>query len=229
MAKIQMGPCVTGIRGKIGGVSFQKNGYGISYRVNGVEVLTASINRQAARAAHKLASVTWSNVMTQAEQAAWRSHAVAHPAHDAWGNPIALSGFAQSIRYNINLVTVGFAPQTSPPASLAVSAVGSLAATATVAGAVLTADSVAIPPAAGEFLILKMSKPLSRGSAGLATHTTRAIVVPNPVTFPVDLMPYFLSRYGAAYAGQTLKLAATIINSANGAQGPEASTFVTFV
>lgn len=132
MAKVILGPLVSDIRNKLGGMVFTKSKYGNTIRKRVKPTNPKSTLQVTNRGNFKIASQAW-DALTQTLQAAWVAWAASNSTTDKFGGTKALSANAAFVRYQRLRATVGLALSTAvpgpigayPPAPTAAAAVSS--------------------------------------------------------------------------------------------------------
>lgn len=120
MASIHTGSIVTDIRGSVGSETYSRNRGGLYVRKRAGAEFNTGTRREEVRDRLTELSGMWSAVLTDQQQADWRSYAHQYPRPNKWGTRILVSGYntfikANWYRYRDTLV-LGFpdAPTTPP-------------------------------------------------------------------------------------------------------------------
>jgi hypothetical protein len=106
MARVQYGAIVTKIQGKVGGMTFQDNGFGntlkfvgrVVYRVRSAS--TPGVSKRQMNLAVARASQRWYN-LTQDQRNSWNNYALAYPQYARNSNTSSLSGYYVFMKRNL--------------------------------------------------------------------------------------------------------------------------------
>lgn len=104
MALFKAGPLASEIRGSIGGTVFARNKGGLYMRARTVGINPQSVRQVAVRSVFGDLAQAWSNVLTDAQRAAWELYAANVPLINALGEPRNVSGQNMFIRSNALLI-----------------------------------------------------------------------------------------------------------------------------
>lgn len=114
MAIVQLGQFVTGIRGSIGGNTYQKNGAGTIIRTRSNPRSTSTINQQLSHQRHQKRLVAWSGLALSDRQQ-WNAYASLYPKQNKFGVSKRITGQNWFESVNSNLEIIGQPLLTLPP------------------------------------------------------------------------------------------------------------------
>jgi len=106
MARVKYGSIVAEIKGKIGGLVFQKCGNALSVRTNLIHNPPTSIAAKDSRNQFSNIALAWSS-LSQSVKSQWAAVASTFPAFDNFGHPMVLNGYQSFIRVNRMLAMHG--------------------------------------------------------------------------------------------------------------------------
>lgn len=162
MAKILPGPNSGEIRGKMGGVVYSRNRYGLYVRTKSSPVNPQSARQNAIRAAFTQISQRWRDTLTAAERAAWSDYAQETPFVDSLGNTQVLAGNAMYARFNVPWIDIGGTEVDTAPVTPGAAPMLTFTITGdTVAGIQITAFAPTLANA-DRIIGLKCSAPVSQ-------------------------------------------------------------------
>lgn len=195
--------------GSIAGTTSSHNRAGQYTRNRRSPVQPVGTGRRAfIRQAFGASSSGWA-ALTVAEQAAWASYADSFPITDALGQSIKLTGQQMYVSITTQLLNCSQAPVTAPPVTNAVFSAGLPTFTAVSAGAITVTPTGT--GAAGDFLLIAFSRPLSAGRSFNATYWQYTHVAGNSVVPIVATTPYH-TQFGVPPVGSRIFLKATPVN-----------------
>jgi hypothetical protein len=194
--------------GSYAGVTSSHNRAGQYVRNRRTPTNSPSARRTFIRTAMRAASSGFS-ALTPSVQAAWASFADAHPRTDALGSSIKLTGHQQYVACAVALANAGGAAPSAPPVSASVfSASGSTGVMSVASGLVLTLSGLG---AAGDYLLIALSRPLPGARLFWKTFRQQAVVAGNAVTYTLTTADY-AALFGAPVAGQKVFVKLTPVN-----------------
>lgn len=101
MALVKLGPIVEEASGSESGTTFSRNRYGAYTRKRTTPVNPSSSRQQTIRNIFAAVAANWSDVLTDAQRAAWNLYGNSVVMQNALGQSIYLTGFAHYIRSNV--------------------------------------------------------------------------------------------------------------------------------
>lgn len=162
MAKILPGPLGVEPRGKLGGVVFSRNRYGLYVRVKSSPVNPNSPRQNSIRASFGAITTRWRDTLTPVQREAWCDYADETKKADVHGNLQALAGNAMYIGFNVPWTNIGETAVDDGPVTPGVGPMLSVTLTGnTTDGVQLTAFSPALE-LADRILILKCAAVVSQ-------------------------------------------------------------------
>lgn len=99
MARVKYGTIVTEIRGKVGGLVFQKCGSQLSMRVNPSKKIPSTTDAFYTRNRFVVLAKAWAQ-MSPEQKLSFTTQAPTYPTIDKWGNPIVLTAYQLFIYIN---------------------------------------------------------------------------------------------------------------------------------
>jgi hypothetical protein len=115
MALIKPGAGVAQISGSIAGTTFSRNRYGAYARNRSIPVNPNTSAQQKVRSTVSLLSNMWSQTLTAAQRAAWKTYADNVEVLNRLGDSVNLTGFNMYVRSNTALVYNDFDPVDDAP------------------------------------------------------------------------------------------------------------------
>lgn len=219
MAKTQLGPIVTDVRNKVGGVVFSKSPFGSTIRRKVSPVNPRSVNQNGIRANLSSGAKRFTNVLTSAQQDAWTAFAPLHQVHDVFGNLITLTGLQIFSQVNGVLHTIGAAHLDNPPADLMVGNPGVLSFVASSSGGTLTVNG-SLAAAANEHPVVFDSGPINPGKRFITGKLRLLQVFAAAAAGPWDIFTTHTAKYGGLIQNQSFFLGVVYAKDTNGAQSP---------
>jgi len=230
MAKVMFGPIVSDARKKIGGVVFSKSKFGayVRKKVSPVQPRTTSVRQ--VRANFTANSKAWSGTLDNAARLSFVQLAATLTKKDRFGQSQTLTGAQLYQSISRNLHTCGVAPLTVAPTDQAVSDIGGIvlaevvSETSPLTGPGITVDVTNVPQN-DECLVITAAAPQPAGRAFIGKGKFRIIKVFDPwpgspaISLPEDITADYEAKFGQLVVGQTIHLAANVINTTNGAAG----------
>lgn len=116
MARISLGPTVTGLRGTIGGITFSANSTSAYAKRRAQPPKSRTVYQQDQRGPWSAQAAAWA-ALSSSQRTAWTSFAAA-PAQqltDPFGNPYLASAWNWFTTINVRLTRAGLATRTDPP------------------------------------------------------------------------------------------------------------------
>lgn len=217
MAKIKFGAMVNDARGSVDGIVYSKNQYGGYARIKTSPVQPRSANQVAARAIFGALSTAFSNVLTDAQRAAWKLFAANNPVTDVFGNSQTLTALSMYQSVNAVLGHAGIARKDDPPANMNVTALLTAVVTATAAVPSMSVAFTATPLGANHKLYIYATEPLPGGVSFINNRLKFLTAGPAADVSPTDVISAYTARFGALAAGQKIGLLVCTVNTDNGA------------
>jgi len=176
------------IKGSISGVTFQQSPYGTVARNRTIPVNPNSPAQVAIRAAMSTMSGRWSNILSNAQRAAWEAYAAATPVLNKFGDSILISGRQFFLRYNNAITRLGGAPIDTAPATPGVAAEASLVLSASSIIGVNVVSSSIIPVGIGAILI-NTGIPVNFARNFYKAPFTQRSGITAATVFPLNIIP----------------------------------------
>ncbi|HUD44480.1 MAG TPA: hypothetical protein VMR41_02990 [Patescibacteria group bacterium] len=163
MASVQYGSIITGMKGNIGGQTFQNGNVAKVLRNKGYRKGTTSQTRQIQLTSLATVTSSWRAVGIN-NQGLWRASTGNWPFKDKFGNTYYGSGYQKYVAQNIALINLGFPIVVAPDTPLSADAPGTFSTAFTVGGSLLI--NWANTPTQDQFIQVFCSAPLSAGRNG---------------------------------------------------------------
>jgi hypothetical protein len=228
MAKILFGAIATDARGKVAGVVYSKNQFGGYIRQKVSPTQTPTTRRTLVRERLSGFAKQFSGDLTAAEVAAWNAFAKNNPVVDVFGRAQFLSGIQAFCRLNAVIENVGGSPITDPPASLSVTALTSIAVTATAGSPdVFSIAFGASPLAANVKLQVYATQPLPPGRTFTKPFLRWLAVSAAAQATPYNAAAAYLARFGAMTSGNKIGVRVNVVDATTGGQTPGLYSLVT--
>lgn len=160
--KIQLGDIVTDMRGKSGGMVYQKGKSGLIKRTKVTPVNPQSTAQQTQRGTFSSNSSAW-NGLTEAQRQSWLNGASEFPYSDIFGNRRTLSGNSLFVKLNTVLVNNGHGIVNSLPPKVNVPLVTAVSLAGDESASTLSLVFTDTPIPAGFDLVIEATPQLSAG------------------------------------------------------------------
>ena len=148
--------------------------------------------------------------LTSVQQAAWISAAASHPVTDSLGQSITLTGQQLFVSVNTALLNASAATVTAPPSTFAVfSVAGSSLSFSLATGLDVTLTTTG---AAGDFILIAPSRPMSAGRNFNKTFTQMDVEAGNAASASITTADYS-AQFGAPVVGQKVFVRVTPVSS----------------
>lgn len=195
MAKIKLGPFMSDIRNRIGGVVFSKNSAGNYIRRGVTPVNPQSVAQQLVRQFLTQVAQSWRG-LTEDQRKNWNEVTDSFKKTDIFGNSLAPTGFNLFTRLNRNLLEIGEPVITDAPLPVAVQGFLSLDLAANTTGATLQA---AFTPAIDAFtkVIVFATAPQSAGVSFVKAEFRKIKVLSTADASPDGLEAEYITKFGA--------------------------------
>lgn len=195
--------------GSQAGTTFSHNRAGQYTRSRRTPVNAPGTGRKGiVKAAFGAASSAWA-ALTSAVQASWTAYANSYPITDALGQSITLTGHQMFTAVNAMLQNCGAAISSTPPVSQTVGSPGAVTFTAVSAGAITVTPTGT--GAAGDFMLISFSAPLSSGVSFNATWWQATHVAGNSSAAYVATTAYH-AQFGIPAVGRRIFAKVTPVN-----------------
>jgi hypothetical protein len=215
MAKVKFSALIAEMRKKLNGSVFARNRGGAYLRTKVTPVNPQSIAQVGARNLLTQFSQSWRS-LTDAERLAWNGVVTQWATTDVFGDVVNPSGITLYIRLNINITLAGGTPLTTPPSPTGVTALGSVALTATATGDVFDVDTDLAAVPADTAAYLEATPMLSPGISN-ANSKFRTIATLSPATaFPNDAFANYIAKFGSLVPGQKVFVRVKYISQLTG-------------
>jgi hypothetical protein len=193
--KMKWGALVVDGRNKIGGHVASANRSGAYLRTKVTPVNPRSSFQVAVRARLASISSAWRG-LTSAQITAWNAAVSDYKKTDIFGDLQNPSGFNLFQRLNNNLVNIGVAQITTPPAptSVSVFASASLAAAAGAQTMIATVSPATLP--ANESVIVRATPAVSNGKTFVKSEFRQTEVIATIVAGSVNLAAAYIAKFG---------------------------------
>lgn len=226
--KAKFGAIVVDGRGKIGGHVASKNRAGSYFRTKVTPVNPSTVDQQNQR--NQLAGLSsgWRD-LTAAQRSAWNAAVGDYAKTDIFGDLRNPSGFNLYQRLNQNLLGVGIAVISDPPAAGAVDAFTSLSIDAANGTQTLTL-TFAAAIASGMSVKVFATPALSAGKSFVKSEYRLIDAIDNTDTSPYSAETAYIAKFGSiGAAGQKIFVKMVQVNETTGQAGIaiEASTIIT--
>ena len=219
MAKAKYGGGVQDLRGSIAGQVHSRNTYGNYIRQKVSPVQPRTQRQLEVRELFTTLSRRFSQVLTDAQQEAWRQAAASTPVRDVFGDSIALTGINLYTRLNSLRVLAGLEPLDTPPPVVEVSALENFNVAWDPSEESLTLSITPSPIPSGLYLFVWATEPLNPGVA-FVNHKLRLLTVLPPGTpSGQDLSTEYTRRFGRIIPGKAIYFAGELV-SETGWKGP---------
>lgn len=214
--KLKFGAIITDGRGKVGGQVVSKNKAG-AYLKNKVTPANPNTAYQIAKRANVTAiSQAWAG-LTDAQRSAWKAAVASYSKTDIFGDVKNPSGFNLFMWLNLNLLNVGSAQITSPPASSAVTSLTAVSVS-TLEGGTFDMSFAPTPVPADHALVVLASGSMSPGRSYSKSYMRQIAVLPHTATIsPADIFDAYSAKFGAPIVGKRIFVSAFLVNTTTGA------------
>lgn len=216
--KVQLGDIVTDMRGKSGGMVYQKGRYGLIKRTKVTPVNPQSTVQQTNRGLFASVSSAWRG-LTEAQRNSWKSAAPEFPFSDIFGNRQTLSGNSLYIKLNQVLEGLGIASNATAPDPVAVplAVVGTIAADAS--AHTLSIPFTDTPVPAGFELQIEATPQVSAGINFFKNKYKKLMAVDAAGTSPVSAGTAYEAMFGTLTSGTKLSVRAYFVSKTTGQVG----------
>lgn len=212
--KAEMGMMMTNVSGKLGGQVATKGRNGLNIRTKVKPINRRTTSQVDVRSLLATVSQAWKG-LTDAQRNAWTSAAQNFTHTNNFGQKFKPTGKNFFTEINLNLIIVGSAQVTSPPATTP--PIGLTALTALSAGAgLLTASFAATPIAAANKAVVSATRGLSPGVAFVGKQYRQIQVFPAASATPFDLTAAYTTKFGAPVTGSRVFIRVKIIETVSG-------------
>lgn len=218
MLKILLGDIVTDMRGKSGGMVYQRGRYGLIKRTKVTPVNPQSTSQQTNRGLFSAVSSAWRD-LTEAQRASWNAAAPSFPFSDIFGNRQELSGNSLYIKLNQVLEGLGVASNASAPAAVSVplAVVGTLAADAS--AHTLSIPFTDTPVPAGFALQIEATPQVSAGIGFFKNKYKKLTTVAAAGTSPEAAGTAYEAMFGTLVTGKKLSVRVYLVSITTGQVG----------
>jgi hypothetical protein len=215
--KAKFGAIVVGGSGKLGGHVVTKNRQGYAFRTKVTPINRRSNSQQGVRNTFTILTQGW-RALTAAQRAAWEAAAPDFVKTNIFGDKYSPTGKNLYTLVNENLLLVGSAVVSTPPAATAPTALTALTILVN-SSTVQTWTIAATPTAAGTVLLVYQTRPLSAGvsSAGARYRLTTTIAAATATGF--STFTAYSAKFGAPVTGKKIFTKMIPINSTSGIRG----------
>jgi len=227
MAKAIFGAIVADARGKVGGIVFSKNFYGMFFKKKTSPTLSDTQASAAVKNNFHASAKTWASTLTQAQRNNWLAYASSFTYLDKFNNPQHLTGIAAFIQANANLRTLGL-PQLPDIDSVPHSFqdIGGIVATY-----VPTPLSFTIAVTNGisgaDQIVVYASTPRPAGKQAYKLGSLRVLTFfPPGIAGTLDITDAYSAKYPIPLSGHNICIGAAAIRNTNGAAGPQYQSLV---
>jgi hypothetical protein len=222
MANIVLGAMVVEARGSVGGSTFSRNAGGAYARGRVKPTNPQTPFQSLVRSMLGANAKNWGSVLTDAQRSAWITVAPEHPLPNKVGAIITLSGIQMYQQLNMVLALVGSTPIDVPPADFSISALNSVAVTATSGGTpalFLTVDPIAL---ATDEMLYVSATPQGSASRNFAKNVLRFVGTVADGASPINILTLWNTRFGspALVAGQRITVGVSVVNTVTGVLSP---------
>jgi len=219
MARIKFGAIIVDTRGSIGGTTIKWTRAGAvmqthSYARNRLTPLTALQRERLSTFGQQ-----WYSTLTEEQRTDWRAFALANPLPNTWGDDYPLSGIAQYVRTNLSLAAIDATPLSDAPTDLTVTALATLTLSVT-APNTATLTFTPTPTPANHVLLIKATPASSPGVLNFDGKYLQIDFQAPGETSPLNIAAAYNALVGNFLAGARYAIAATLVNTTNGARGP---------
>jgi hypothetical protein len=152
---------------------------------------------------------------------AWVLLSHANPYQDVFGVTRYLSGCAFFIKLNRNLATIAINPLFAAPSSLACGAPGLLTLSHVVGPPVQFLVTVTTPPASGEAVVIRATKPLSPGVLTLSNTQSVIQTFPAGTAGPYDITTLYLKKHSTQTTGDLIFVLVNYVQVSTGFAGQQ--------
>ena len=216
--KIQLGDIVTDMRGKSGGMVYQKGAYGLIKRTKVTPVNPQSTIQQTQRGTFSTQSSAWRS-LTEAQRNTWISGAGGFPYSDIFGNRQSLSGNALYVKLNTVLTNLGQAANSSLPAAVAVPLATATALAADASAHTLQLDFTDTPIPAGFKLVVEATPQVSAGINFMKNKYRVLARVDAAGTSPQALGTAYEAKFGTLTTGKKIGVRIYLASKTTGQVG----------
>lgn len=218
MAKIKPASWIDKVSNKIGNVVASRGRGGAYIRAKVTPFNPQSTAQVTARANMTQASQGWAG-LTDNQRAQWDAAVDQWKSTDIFGDQMTPSGFNLYTQLNLNLLTIGSAMITTPPAKGAVASLTTLAA-AQVHGGATTLTFTVTPAPAGSKYIIEASEGMSAGRSFVKSQYRVIEVMAAGQTSPRTVTTVYNAKFGAPGAvGQKVFFRVRPVDSTSGQPG----------
>lgn len=217
--KMKFGAIVVDGRGKIGGHVASKNRGGAYLRTKVTPSNPNTVAQAAARARVTQLSQSFAG-LTPAQIAAWNSAVESYGQTDIFGDIKNPSGLNLYIKLNSNLLEIGSAIGSNPPAkeSVGTMLINTLSASVGLGSFSISTVEAAIP---ADTNIIIRATPMSSPGISNFSGKSRNLVVKTAVDAPnsFDIFADYTAKYGALVSGQKVQIELVPVNTNTGQKG----------
>ena len=223
--KVQLGDIVTDMRGKSGGMVYQKGRYGLIKRTKVTPVNPQSTSQQDNRAIMASNSSAWRN-LTDEERQSWIDGASKFPYSDIFGNRQTLSGNSLFTKLNNVLKSNGHGVVNSCPAPVEVPIASIGAVSASASGGTLSVAFTNTPVPADFDLIVEATPQRSAGAYFAKSSYKKLAILPDGTTSPQALGGDYTAMFGDLVEGQRIDIRIYLASQITGQKGIATSTSI---
>ena len=227
MAKIMFGAAVTDARGKLAGIVYSKNAAGAYIRAKVSPTQSLTSRRGVVRERITNLSKYFSGSLTAAQVAAWNSFAKNNPVSNVFGHTVILSGIQTFCRLNAAILNVGGTQIDDPPASLAITGITSLSATAAAGTPALSIVFGPSPLDTNVRLNIFATQQLPPGRTFTKSYMRWLAASSAAATTPYNALSAYTAKFGALVAGTKIGIKANVVDETTGAQTTGLYTLIT--
>lgn len=197
MAKVLPGIVGVEPRGKLGGIVFSRNRYGLYVRTKSSPVNPNSDRQNAIRSRFGAISAHWRDTLTAAQREGWNDYADETKRADVHGNLQSLAGNAMYCRFNVPWTDIGETRVDAPPVTPGEAPMIYFTLTGSTAAGVNLATVDPTLLAADRYYILRCAAPVSQARDFYNGPWTRGGYIPGD-----QALPYLLVAGGSVAIGQ---------------------------
>ena len=219
--KVSLSPLIGDARGTAGGLSLFLSRAGMIAKINGMPYDPRTAAQLLVRASLVSLSQTWKGSIMNPYRSAWILLSHANPYQDTFGVTRYLSGAAFFIKLNRNLATIGVNPIFPAPVSVACGAPGLLTLSHIVGPPEHFYVTPTNPPAAGEAVVIRATKPLSPGVLTLSNAQTVIQTFPAGTPGPWDIMTDYAKKHTTRTPGNLVFVLVNYVQATTGFAGQQ--------
>lgn len=218
--KTKFGSIIVDARGKIGGHVASKNRSGSYLRTKVTPVNRDSVDQRTVRSNQTTNSKAWSG-LSAAQRLAWNNSVSDFLKTNIFGDQKILSGFQLFCMINNNLLFIGEAVVSTPPAPASVSSLTSMSATCDDSDQKLTVTFAPACPAT-EKVIVSCTAPMSAGKNFAKAEYRKIAVIGVANASPLEIQSGYITKFGALPAvGKKVFIKFKHVSIAKGIAGAE--------